>query len=111
MGNSCKENGGIFMFTQHVAEELDRANEELRRHLSSNYWFDFNRIAMQYELWERRGPMVQMIFPVTLNGEPIPFISQWEIRAAVAFVRRRRRPEQQKEWLDRKEYRKWLPDA
>lgn len=72
-----------------------------------SYRFEYNEKEWRFEFWEDRATITQMIFPLTLGNTPLPDITDWEIRHAVNFVRRLRREEAQKRFLQQKEYEKW----
>lgn len=90
-----------------IEERLEWANQKVRTYCGPNFWFEFNRNERVFEAWEKRGPMRQMLFPVDVNGEPLPTITDWEIMHMIRFVRRRRTTQAEKRYYDDKEYKQW----
>ena len=73
----------------------------------NSLWFEFNKLEHRFEFWEQRGPVTQMIFPLTLGNSPLPDITDWEIRHAVQFVQRARQKYAEDRYYQQKEYEKW----
>lgn len=90
----------------NIKRNLEWANKKLRNTLCSpNFWFDFNRVKRQFEFWEKRGPITQMVFPLDFAGEPLERITEWELRHAVYFVHGVRTPEKEENYYKHKEYK------
>lgn len=94
-----------------IKRVLDKANKKIRTYCGPNYWFDYNQSDGKFWFIEKRGPMINWIFPLDLNGNPLPYITEWEIFHAVTFLRRSRRPETEQAFFDEKQYRRWQPNA
>ena len=91
-------------------EETKKANRVLRHVVGPNYKFYFNEMEREYELWEQRGPMFQLIIPIQFAGEKLNRITDREIRFARGFVMRRR-AKNDEDYYKHKEYKKWTaPD-
>lgn len=72
-----------------------------------DYWFKFNQYESRFEFWEQRGPIKQMVFPLTVGDKPLQDITDWEIKHAVNFVRRARQQRAQEQYFWNKEYEKY----
>lgn len=94
-----------------IKQILEKANKRIRAYCGPNYWFDYNLKDGKFWFIERRGPMINWIFPLDLNGYPLPNITEWEVYHAVKFLRRRRSPQAEEEFYKEKKYRQWYPDA
>lgn len=90
-----------------IEEHLKLANIKVRTYCGPNFWFQYNKLEHRFEAWEQRGPMLQMLFPVDVNGIPLAEITDWEIEHLVKFVRRRRTTQSEREFFQNQEYRKW----
>lgn len=92
-----------------IKELLEKANKKIRAYCGPNYFFDYNMLDGKFWFKEKRGPMLNWIFPLDVQGHPLAFITDWEISYAVTFLRRRRSHEE--DFYRNKEYRRWYPNA
>lgn len=94
-----------------IKEILAKANKKIRSYCGPNYWFDYDLRDGKFWFIERRGPMINRIFPLDLNGNPLSKITDWELYHAINFLRGRRRPETEEKFYAEKQYRRWYPNA
>lgn len=95
------------MHSSQVERILTEANKKLRTHAGPNFYFKYDKKERQFQLWEKRGPLTQMVFPLNVGSWNIPFITDIEIRMAKQFVLRRRK-DRDRDYYKYKEYNKIL---
>lgn len=101
------------MFNQKRNDICEEATNRLNKILGgSDYFFKFNSVRDRFEFWEDVGPVLQMVFPLTLNNEPLNDVTDWEIYHAVNWVRKKREKEVKERYIREGKYKKQiLPDA
>lgn len=94
------------MHSSIVEAKIKKANIRLRLYCGPNFKFLYNPLERRFELWEKRGPLTQMVIPLTAAGRALPDITDWEFQTAKRFVARRRK-DGDREFYKYKEYKKW----
>ena len=85
-------NPNLFDETELTKKSTDRL-ESIVGH-TQRFRFVFNRREKRFEFWERRGPYYNMVFPITVNEKPLKDITDWEMKHAVQFVKKKRAQEE-----------------
>jgi hypothetical protein len=92
-----------------IQRVLAKANKRVRAYCGPNYFFDYNMMDGKFWFKEKRGPMLNWIFPLDVQNHPLSDITDWEMNYAVTFLRKRRSNEEA--FYANKEYRRWYPNA